>query len=392
MGKEFAHTSEESGVMTPRPERKADATYIAVDGAPDLELNTKTGVYYVRKRRAGKRPLFKSTRSKKKGEAKTVAEDMIADWLGNRHQGRRVRVERVAAEMLAEFKDLHGSLDKDGRPLRRKSTFKHDQAFVKFITTYFGENYIDEIDEQFWEDWVKGTGRKLDRTLADVAKYLSMLMTYAVKKKMIMRKPQIKNPDKFKSKAVVYSDDQILEFIKHADPMLKDMIVLAGENPLRPNEVRQLNWGFLTFQKNGPVILRLPGWFTKTELDRELELSANASKMLARRLKANRKPKSLYVFPSPGRPEMPISDVTFSIKWRQMIKAAGLPKSYKFHYLRHSVYTKLIYDAGLPIQHVSAAGGTSVPVLMRRYPKATHVHTRLVSQAISLKLEKDEEE
>jgi integrase len=372
--------------MTPRA-RKSTGVYQPVEGAPNLELNTKTGVYYVRKYRAGKGELFKSTRCQVKGRAKNIAEDMIAEWLGDKSRGRRVRIDSVADDFLADCTLQHQTLDQDGRPLRRLATYKHDLSFVKFIKEHFGDAYADEIDEQYWDEWVKHKGRKMKRTLGDVAKYLSMILGFAFKRKIIPRKPAIHNPDKHKSRAIVYEDAQILEFIRHADPVLKDMIILAAENPLRPHEIREMRWDMLDLSDPLAAILRLPSWFTKTHKDRELVLSPNASQALAARSKRKAGP---YVFPGQNRKDKPLTDMGLSVKWHAMLESAGITERYLFHWLRHSTYSKLLLDARLPVQHVSEAGGTSISTLQRRYLKSDHTRTRAVSQALSLKLGEEE--
>lgn len=376
--------------MTPR-ERSTTSIYQPVDGSDFLELNTSNGVYYVRKYRAGKGELFKSTRSKKKGEAKTIAENLISDWLGVKgHTRRRQRLGPVADEFFVWCEARHKTLDQDGHPLRRRATFKHDKAFVKFIKFHFGDNYLDEIDEQFWEDWIRDTGRGLGITLADASKYLSLILGFAFRRKMIGRKPVIKSPDKGTNKAIVYENEQIVVFLKHSKPRLRSMILIAATNPLRPHEVTEMRTEFLTFHKNGSVVCKLPPWFTKTERGRELELSPAASAELRDLKRAAGKSWGTCVFPSPKNPSNPISDVIRSRDWRMMLRRVGISKAYKFHWLRHSVYSKLLLDARIPVQHVSEAGGTSISVLQKRYLKSDHKRTREVGQAIRLNLGEEE--
>lgn len=370
--------------MSPR-ERKSNALYQPVPGCPNLEINTKTGVYYVRKFRAGRGALFKSTRCKKKGMAKTIAEDMISDWLGLKQTGRRrIRMEQVLPEFLADCKAQHETLDKDGQPKRRISTYKKDQSFVKFLGEHFGEEYLDDLDEQYWANWLKGKGARLDRTFSDVAKYLSLVLAFALTKKYILRKPEFKNPDKHQPKFVVYENEEVQTFLKHADPVLKDLIILAAENPLRPHEIREMRWEYLTFEKDGRVVLRLPHTFTKTHKYRELELSPNSAKVLKRRRKTSE--SLVWVFPG-QRLIKPLSDMGLSHKWREMLKSAGIKKRYLFHWLRHSTYSKLLLDAEIPVQLVSEAGGTSIRVLQQRYLKGNAVRTRAVSRGIRLKID-----
>jgi integrase len=372
----------------------------------NLVLHVPTGHYYVRKYKSGKGRLFKSTGETKKGIAQHKADYMIAEWLGNKRKGtgRRKRVSDIRDEVLDHLEKLAMMKDPEGRPMRRRRTADKDRTYLadktyhgKPITApiveYFGDTFLDEIDEQFWADWVTTSGWKLDRKLGDIAKYLSLVMGYAFDKKYINRKPRFKNPDKHKKRAVVYEDEDIEKFIEHAEPMLRDLLIIAGENPIRPHELREMRWDFVSFIRDAEgvriAVVRLPDWFTKTEEGREFQLSPQASEVIYRRFtERNKGAASEFVFPAPKDPLKSLSDVQLSRMWRRMLDRAGITKDIKFHWTRHSAYSKLLLDLGTNIAKVSEFGGTSIATLQKNYLRSDHQRTAEVGRGIKLKIGK----
>jgi integrase len=399
--------------MTPR-KRLAHSRFKTVPGYPDLELDSESGIYYVRKYLGkGRGELFRSTKQKTVGKASTEARILIEIAMGQKRgmKKHRIQVWEVCDLLLKELKEQTEMRDENGQLLRRLSTYvTKDVPFLRgkmteeekrrsgrkklreqgVIRELFGDYFVDEIDEQFWKAWVKNKGRTLGRNLGDIAKYLSHVMSYAYLEKYLGRKPTISYTDKPKKKTA-YPDEQIIAFFENAEPDLQDMVVLNSENPLRPHEVREMRWDFLHFTKD-QVIYEVPEWFAKIGESRELILSANSFRVLKRRKSA--KAKSPFVFPAPKNPEKPMSKVHLGRMWRRMKKKAGLSLTIpmKFTWLRHSLYTKLLIQMGLPIGQVSAAGGTSMKTLEKNYLIKDAGRTQGVASAGGLGFKLGEEE
>lgn len=386
--------------MTPRP-RKPDAKFVEVPGYPDLELNRETGVFYVRKSLPGRGELFKSTRCKTKRRAQTIAETLIAEATLRKPglRAKRIRIAEICDYALAELEKQTRQVDADGIPLRSLETYRKDVYYLGkkakrrgegVIRKLFGDYLADEIDEQFWKRWVDKTGRGLGRTLSDVAKYLSLVLTWAFEEKYLGRKPRIRNPEKPKKTHVIYDEKLMRKFFQAAEPTLQDLIILGAENPFRPKEVREMTWEMVDLKRRAT---KLPPAFTKTREGREVPLSSNTIAMLKRRWKT-RNPKSPFVFPAPQDPKRPVSTVLLSKMWKRMKKKlkerAELPlENPKFHWFRHTFYTKAILEHGLLAQ-ASEAGGTSIKTLQKRYLKSNADKTRDVSHAVNLKWESEE--
>ncbi len=387
--------------MTP-VERLKNTRFQPVTGYPDLELDTKSGYYYVRKRMAGKGELFKSTRSKKRGLAATRAQELIDEFRGRKAGLRNTRIKIAKLCDLAYAQCLKDSkaFDEDGRVLRRPHTIEHDRTWLLDIKRddgreypaklkeLLGDVYADEIDELFWKTWCKREGRALGRKLGDVGKYLSLVLSHAFEQKYIARKPRIRNPDKHKRKAVVYSDEQVLAFYSCAEPMLQDLIVVGSENPLRPHENAEIRWEWVTLT-GGEVEYDLPEAFVKKGA-RRLRLTPNAAAVIIRRAAERRRlpvaKRSPFVFPAPKDPSKPVSRKTVNRMWHRMKAKAGIPQDTKvqFHWFRHNVFRRLTKIHGLTPAEAAQAGGTSAATIEKHYALEEDTVKLRVASAISL--------
>lgn len=357
----------------------------------NLVLNTQTGVYYVRKEKTGKGRLFQTTGFKKKAAAQTKADQMVADWLYGKVKSNKIPYVSDICDEMHEVLHQH-YLNKD----RRERTWEHDRTYLPLLKKHFGTIRVDEFDEERWETWVRTQGKQLNRSLFDLSKYVSKLLTYSYSKKYILRKPIIKNPDKPKKSGVIYENTDVERFIKHSDPLLRDLIILAAESGMRPHENRELKWEWISIEEDRVTIF-LPEDFTKTKNDRSFELSANGSKVIRNRFQ---KKKSIFVFPSPKNLKKPVSSVHLSRLWRRMIQNTNqalahegstlrYPPGLIFHWLRHTFFTKALLDAKLPLAEVAQYGGNSPGILMKRYLQDDPSRTRSVAKAVNLNLELD---
>lgn len=353
---------------------------------PYLLLNKETGYYYVRKFKASRGELFESTKEKTLGKARKARDEMIAEFEGRgrvRARSGRVTITTCSALTLLWCRDEF----KAGE--RRKRTLEHDRSMLPLIRDHFGESFADEIDEAFWANWVRKKGRKLNRTLGDIAKYLSLTLRIAHEQKLIGRKPTITNPDPQNETVRIYTDDELRLFVKHAEPDLKELMMIAITTGMRPHENREVRWDMLTLGKR-TVIIALPAWFTKINKGRQFEASPAAAVIYRKR---HAKRNGPYVFPAPKDSKVPLSKKTLSRMWFRMLKLAraeGFAGLAKFHWLRHTFATKALLDAELPVQIVSEYQGTSIVTLQRRYLKGDPKRTHAASTAVTLKLDEEE--
>jgi integrase len=185
-------------------------------------------------------------------------------------------------------------------------------------------------------------------------------------------------------KVQVYEESDIMRFIEAAEPMLADLIVVAAETGMRPHETRELRWIWICLTGDRAIIT-LPAEFTKTAKERQIEASENVTVVLRRR-----KNKTQFVFPLPSDPLKPISDVFLSRMWRKMLINAAMPEGLKFHWLRHTFFTKALIESKLPLAMVADYGGNSPTILFDRYLKTDANKTRVCAGVVRLNLTKTE--
>lgn len=344
----------------------------------NLVLHIPSQTYYARKYRKGKGRFFKTTGETRKGLAQSKANEMIAEWLfGKKPLGKYALVSEVCEKLQEDLQKEFENGD------RSEKTWEHDRVYLKQVKNFFGELFINEIDEEFWRTWVRNDGRKLNRTLGDLAKYLSKTLTFAHAQKLIDRKPKILNPDNKPGEKPVYEFKSIRKLMDVIDPNLKDIVIIAAECGMRPYEVRKLEWSMVQFSKT--VVIQLPDWRVKTRKSREFMAGPMSSEALRKRYK---KRTSAFVFPSHSDLKKPINEMTFSRKWRKAVEAAGLPKGSKFHWLRHTFFTHALLKAGKELPKVAAYGGNSPKILFDEYMSKQASRTSDVAGVLKL----DEEE
>lgn len=416
--------------IVPFPQSKKEKPWKKV--APGLWLHVESGVYYVRKFKKGKGELFKSTGETKLGRAKTKADEIIQEWLGRTPglKNKRITISELCDLVLEDLRKQTETRDENGFLLRRPSTFvSKDLPYLRgretrvekrrkgmreqgVIRDLFGDRFADELDEQWWAGWLAHEGRAVQMRKTEIAKYLSLVLSFAHHKKYIAQKPELVLPEsarRHKKHAVIYSDEQVLMFFNRANPTLQDLIIVGSENPLRPHENFEVAWSMVKIHRDtkgkplqdnagAPIIdYVLPEEFVKKNA-RTIRLTPNAARVILRRWLVNQalpeRQRSPYVFPAPSDSQKPVNRVRVNRWWHTMKNAAGIDPSVKvhFHWFRHNVYRRLLKIHGIPMASVSQVGGTSIQTLQKHYDLEEEQAQLQVAAAISLPFVKIREE
>lgn len=362
----------------------------------NMQLHIPSGVYYARKSRKGKGRFFKTTGEKRKARAQSMADLMIGEWIHGKKKHDRTA---LLGEILNDL-DQKLSLECDNNE-RRVNTRKKDAYILPLMKEHFGEIPLADMDEAWWDNWVLTRGRKLDRTLGDFAKYVSLILSFALELKLIDRKPEIRNPDPAKKGIITYTPAQIQMFWEHAHPDLKDMIILGGEVGLRPHENQGLDYDWITVPRGkGLATIKIPDWFEKRNKGREIVVSEAATKVIRRRQKSRR---GRYVFPAPKDPNKSLSGCQLSRYWRRSVTAVneelakknldpfpvGRDGGIRFHWLRHTFFTRALLEAKKELPMVAAYGGNSPRILYDRYMSKDANRTAGMAGAVTLDLKND---
>jgi integrase len=343
----------------------------------NMVLFEPTGVYYARKYRRGKGRFFKSTGERRKAVAQSKANEMISEWLTGMRAavGRHATVGEVSDELMRVLREAKEKGD------RAETTWTHDKVYLRRICKLFGDFPVASMDESFWEDWIRKSGRKSGHKLGDLAKYVSKVLTFAYERKLIDRKPKIRNPDERETEFKTYTNEQVKALMDAADPEMRDIIILAAECGVRPYEARRLQWNMVDVRKS-EIVIQLPKWFTKTRRYREFVVGPRSAEMLRRR--AVVRVHGPFVFPSDSNETKPINEMTFSKHWRKTVERAGLPKGSKFHWLRHTFFTRALLEAKKDLPKVAAYGGNSPKLLFDRYMAKEAERTQDVAGSVTL--------
>ncbi len=373
----------------------ANKHWESVPGHPYLRRHRASGIIHIRFFKAGRGRLEKTTGETAIGKANTKSLELIAEFLGDKPRLKRGRatVARVLDELLV-------ALDHDFEiGERRLRTHENDHVSIPLLKRHFGKLYLDELDEDWWDTWARQYQRQVLKvkmkgedpgrtTLFDVAKYLSKLCTFAVRKKYITRRPRFRNPDpaQAQTKPHVFSDEELEKIRKNMPARVLLAFVLGQECCFRISEAMCLEWTMVRFEPdekgNEVAIINLPASLVKTGSTtgegREVEVSDLACKLL-REAHAKNAGASPFVFPSPSDPNEPRSRMSMWRAWTKAKKLAGITEKGRwFHHLRATFYTKKLLDERIDIASVSEYGGTSISTLQKRYLQADAKRTRHV--------------
>ncbi len=335
---------------------------------PDyLIRNRVSGIFYVRKG-----DCFQTTGERVIGRARAKGKNILDRWHGHAPKDSRPRtVEDVAIEHIESLRQ------ECVNKTRRRTTLVSNEQSAKFVIKHLGDRMIGDIDEDFLTEWFRTEGHGIRKTLFDVAKHLSMLLSFAHRRGYIMRKPKVKNPDRKKKTGTTYTGEQVRRLVTVADRRTMLQVVLAYECGMRPGEVRGLEWDMVEVVESGAIRITLPDWFVKAN-PRAIQVSPYAAELLSSHPRVSR-----FVFPSPQDPGKPENRKYQNKRWRMIRLKAGITHG-RFMDLRHSFYTKTLLELGMPIQTVSEYGGTSIRTLQKVYLHGSAERTAQVAAAVKI--------
>lgn len=357
-----------------QPEAKDDRLWARDERDRFLVLHRPTGTWYVRAKKKGKKPLFKTTGHRAKGKAKTRALILLAEWMGTRPPESDVI-------LFGEFADDY--LTHLEKTTLRPRTKEQARIYIKALIQEMGHVNITAINEGFFDEWLAEFRGKVKRTtFCDYAKYLGKVLRHAHRKRVIDRLPEIKNPDAPKRTGRVYTHEEIAAILKDANPTFELQLRLCLQSFMRLREMLFLTWDRVDLEKG---LIRLGAadvkTGSKTGEGREFFVNERIVKLLKRRHKKLHQ-RTPYVFPSRGNPNKP----TWSNKtaWRSAKAAAGIERQARWHDLRHTALTWALTEGKQNPLMVSVYAGVSLRTIQKVYLKVKPEHTRDVALCIQV--------
>lgn len=235
------------------------------------------------------------------------------------------------------------------RITKRPQTLRKETYTLRFWVEYMGQRRLSEIRKahvmSFRDKRLASGASKRTANLDVIA--LRRLLKHARDKDMIARLPtdgvsEIKTVPPKRSLTDQASIDRIVEIgfeprfngrpLKNAQ-QLSDYLKLLRYTGAREKEALRLRWSDVDFDLE-QLTIGSDG-LSKNHRARVIDFNPKLRDHLIE-MQGRRAPDSLFLFPSPQRGENDRPSCTFRESMRQARDAAGLPKSFGFHDLRHA--------------------------------------------------------
>lgn len=402
-------------ILTLQPKNNkepSDKDWQRDDQYPDLQLHVPTGIWYVRRKMKGKKPLFKSTREKNKKIALRVANNLIKDWMG------------VTASQF----DGQDTLFRDYAPVALASWMKSDkyksrtkenmQIYVGQLVDEIGYARLADITEVFIEDWINGFKKRSSRTtFRDYVMYTTKVLRHAKRNGILRYVPAFENPDPKKETGRCYTKAEMSLMLGMAEKMLSEARQSGNRQMIRRRlstliqlrccfngfmrlrECIQAPWNEVNLETGRWII---PAERIKTKKGKDIYVSPLI--LVSLRELRDMDGESEWLFPNPINKSEPIWDNKSA--WNTLKKKAGITGRARWHDLRHTALTwALLGDdefraeleklppaeqEAMKEKHlmnpivVASYAGTNIRTIESTYLKVKAHHTREVSTCIRL--------
>lgn len=284
-------------------------------------------------------------------------------------------------------------------PKRRARTQENHISYCADIIKYFGDVLLEDFDEEVYFDRLPdikqdkeiqaelrrkaGKGGTVRKTFRYLAVQLNTLFRYGYRKRKVSRLVKIPLEEAEERPGRWIDHDTAKRLYEEMNEDGKDMYALSYGCCLRKSEGMLLTWDRFDL-KTGLLTLRPEDVKTgsRTKRGRQIFVPEWIRLRLVARFERQQKLNSPYVFPAKNDPSRPRRSIYTA--WNSAKRRAGIQGRLRWHDLRHSGISYLIFICGLDIVKVSEFVGTSVRTLQRIYLHSRPENTRLVGEAIRL--------
>lgn len=331
-------------------------------------------MYYVRRKKKGKKPLFKATGYTTRAKAKTKAMLIVAEWLG---KARGIDAEVILFREFAE--DFLVYLEKTKL---RPRTKEQARVYISALIDEMGHMDIKSINEGFFDEWIADFRSRAKRlTFADYAKYLGKTLRHAHRKGLIDRLPTFKSPDAPKQAGRVYTHEEVTRLIDHARPELELQLRLSLQGFMRLREMLFLTWDRVDLNA-GLIHLGAIDVKTGSMTGQGRDFLVNEELIAQLRIHRGRRLQGRCLFPTPGNPDVPIWSNRSA--WKRLKLKAKIKGRARWHDLRHTALTWALVEKKVNPLLVSKYAGVSIRTIERVYLHVRPEDMREVSTCIQV--------
>ncbi len=252
-----------------------------------------------------------------------------------------------------KFSDLCQEFERSHLPTLARRTQENVRMFLQNLRTFFGERTLAEINTRLIEEYRNNRsqeksknnstrtvkGATVNRELA----YLKCMLGFAVKRKYIQENPAVgvKHFDERRERPAkrMLTLDEERQILEKAPPYLRVAIILLAQTGVRTySEGFSLRWDQVDLKSK---VIYLSG-SVKTPGSSEPVPLTNLACDVLRAWKSEQGNRSSFVFPSPVKPDRPVT--TVKTAWRSTLKEANVAY-FPIYNLRHVFCTRLSWVA-----------------------------------------------
>jgi integrase len=292
---------------------------------------TMNGEQYCQSTKTDSREL--ATKVWKKRESEIVLGLFKVGWAGER---------MMFEQLVAEFERSHFAG-------LTENTVRGHRGYLKHLKAFFGESRLDRITVEMVEEYRDLRRRQPTKlnpnrmikgaTVNRELECLKCVLDLAVKRKYLPENPAstVKHFNELRERPMrrMLTVKEELRILEAAPPHLRVAIILLSQTGGRTySEGFSLRWGQVDLENK---LIHLGNDVKTPGSSEPVPLSEYACDVL-RAWKKEQTAKSAFVFPSPNRPDQPIS--TVKTAWKSTLRRAGVPH-FPIYNLRHVFCTRL---------------------------------------------------
>jgi len=294
--------------------------------------------------RGESKPLQTSTGTADKRQAQQVHDKLAAARWEQERLGLKVRHswQEAVVRWLLETK--------------HKATHESDKAKLRWLDSYLGGKYLDEIDRTL-VDRIKFDREKI-ASAGTTNRYLALIRSILRRAcgewEWIDRVPKFNLFREAEGRVRSLSPQEFQRLRRELPEHLADMALFSVATGLRQANVKNLEWQYVDIDR---MHLWIPGSKHKNGKPHSVPLNEMALSVL-RKLRGKH---ATRVFTFRGEPIVQVS----TRAWRQALERAGIA-DFRWHDLRHTFAT-WHRQAGTPTHELQRLGGWKTGAMVERY-------------------------